>query len=95
MLRDIRQFYSNEFDKFIKKQMDKGYKTLQVRYLIFPVLILMFTKQFFDPLLISYMANKMGVEYNEFLKQIAFTIGSFILPKYMIKCFILNQKTDQ
>jgi len=37
----------------------------------------------------------MGVEYNEFLKQIAFTIGSFILPKYMIKCFILNQKTDQ
>lgn len=75
--------------------MDKGYKTLQVRYLIFPVLILMFTKQFFDPLLISYMANKMGIEYNEFLKQIAFTIGSFILPKYMIKCFILNQKTDQ
>ena len=41
------------------------------------------------------MANSIGVEYNEFLKQIAFTIGSFILPKYMIKCFILNQTTDK
>lgn len=41
------------------------------------------------------MANQVGVDQNEFLKHVAFTVGSFILPKYMIKCFILNQKTGQ
>jgi hypothetical protein len=50
----------------------------------------MFTNKFFDPVLITEMAIKAGMERNEFLKQVAFTIGSFILPKYMIKCFVMN-----
>ena len=95
LLRDIRQFFSNNFEKFIQAELGKSYKTLQVRYSIFPVLILMFTNKFFDPVLITEMANKVGMERNEFLKQVAFTIGSFILPKYMIKCFVMNQQSGE
>jgi hypothetical protein len=90
LLRDIRQFFSSNFEKFIQKELGKSYKTLQVRYSIFPVLILMFTNQFFDPVLLTEMACKVGMNRNEFLKKVAFTIGSFILPKYMIKCFVMN-----
>jgi hypothetical protein len=50
----------------------------------------MFTNQFFDPVLLTEMACKVGMNRNEFLKKVAFTIGSFILPKYMIKCFVMN-----
>ena len=90
----MRQFFSTEFDKFIKQQTNKSFKNLQIRYLYFPMLIVMFTKQFFDPALIMYISNEIGIEYNQFLIQVAFTIGSFIQPKYLIKCFILNSQAS-
>ena len=68
LLRDIRQFFSNKFEKFIQTEVGKSYKTLQMRYSIFPVFVLMFTNRFFDHALMAQMAEKVGIERTEFLK---------------------------
>ena len=90
LLRDIRQFFSTNFDKFLKQELNKGQRNLQVKYILFPFQILLFTKSCFDSELLSFTSDLSKTEYNQFLKQVAFTLGSFILPKYMIKCFTLN-----
>ena len=52
-LRDIRQFYSGKYEKFLNSLSISGKKNPSFKYLLFPYMILHFTMRHFDQALVS------------------------------------------
>ena len=87
-LRDIRQFFSQKFDSFTIRIQYVYKLTPRQRYEAFPFQMLHFTLENFDENLIEMTRQYTKFERIEYIKQIAFTLGSFILPKQMMKSFL-------
>jgi SPX domain protein involved in polyphosphate accumulation len=56
-------------------------------YCLFPYFILEFTMHLFDKDLLALTMEVTNSERIKLLKELSFTVGSFILPKYMMKSF--------
>lgn len=54
-LREIRQFYSNKFDAFIKTKPTIRKNNLQMKSILFPYNMLQFTSEVFDHSLVQSM----------------------------------------
>ena len=89
-LREIRQYFSNDFERFVENDLKHTNQTMFLKYLQFPYLILIYTRHIFDDDLIHKFCNHTGQSFSDFVKNLAFTLGCFILPKYMIKSFSLD-----
>ena len=61
--------------------------TPKQRYEAFPYQLLLFTIDNFDPELLEATRSLTPDEKSVYLRKLAFTLGSFILPKQMMKSF--------
>ena len=66
---------------------------MQVKFLMFPYTILLYVNQKVDKTILKSFCT--DDEMNQLIKQVAFTLGSFILPKYMIKNFQMSESGEE
>lgn len=52
-LRDIRQFYSSKYEKFLNTLDIPGKKKTTLKYILFPYMILQFTMRHFDSVIVN------------------------------------------
>jgi len=86
-LRDIRQFYSQKFDNLVIRMQYTLKFTPKQRYEAFPYQMLDFTLDNFNLELLEATRPFTQHDRCHFIKQLAFTLGSFILPKQVMKSF--------
>jgi hypothetical protein len=86
-LRDIRQHYSTSYETFLDEINIQGKRNPSLKYLLFPYFSLQFTLKHFDKLLIQTTLVVTRSERVQFLISLAFSVGCFLLPKYMMKSF--------
>ena len=60
--------------------------------MLFPHSILEFTEMKFNKHLVGLIQRNSGVDPDSFMTRLAYTLGCFILPKYMIKSFTKDKK---
>ena len=81
LIRDLRLFFFSKFKAYQKSTMNENRRDRHHR---FPFLVLMLIDEFFDKLIIEGLFQTSGKDTKICLRQIAFTLGSFIDPKLSI-----------
>ena len=94
LLREIRQYYSIKFEEFIQSKIVSQFKYNQLKYFMFPHFIVEFTlanfpKATVQPFLAEPNEQVDDCTYWKFIRDLAHFLGCFILPKYMIKSFLV------